>query len=49
MSALAVVQMAHLVSDPLGDGLLHMGNVLALVAGVAVPVQLLHGAQPQPH
>ena len=40
---------AGLVGHALGDGLLHVGDVLALVAAAAVPVQLLHRAQPQPH
>ena len=38
----------YLVSNSLGDCLLNVGNVLGLVTGVTVPVQLLHGAEPHP-
>ena len=40
---------ARLVGHALRDGLLRVRDVLALVARPAVPVQLLHRAQPQPH
>lgn len=38
----------HLVGHALRQLLLHVRDVLALVVGVAVPVQLAHGAQAQP-
>ena len=44
----ALVCSTYLVSNSLGDCLLNVGNVFGLITGIAVPVQLLHGAEPHP-
>lgn len=39
----------YLVSNSLRGCLLYMRNVFRLIARVAIPVQLLHAAQPHPY